>query len=199
MLTGSYHALEMNTQSIALLVNHRHWTTKKYVLISCVHLYYGIPTAISGMGARRGGRQGGTCPTLEFAKMTSYSVALQNTLKFSLVPSALAIDTLYFSLKRRKKRKIFRLRPGRAEKMVHFWYGTPKTCQIVKVSVVLPPSGKFSAGAHDLWLKYASTVLRSCGERVYRSHCECTVYVWIGMWPACVAMITGVRCEHVAE
>ena len=40
--------------------------------------------------------------------MTSYAAVLQKTLKFSLAPSALALDTLYFSLKRREKNaKIF--------------------------------------------------------------------------------------------
>ena len=48
-------------------------------------------------------------------KMTSYAAVLQNTLKFSLAPSALAINTLCFTLKRRKKRKSFRLRLRRAE------------------------------------------------------------------------------------
>ena len=32
--------------------------------------------------------------------------------------------------------------------MVIILYGAPKTCQLFKVSVVLPPSGKISAGAH---------------------------------------------------
>ena len=45
--------------------------------------------------------------------MMSYAVALQNTLK----DPALAIHTLYFNLKRLKKRKNFRLRRGRAEKL----------------------------------------------------------------------------------
>ena len=67
------------------------------------------------MGARRGG-QGGTCPPLEFEKVTSYAAALQNTLKFSLAPSALAPDTLYFSLKRREERNHFRLRLRRTAK-----------------------------------------------------------------------------------
>ena len=34
--------------------------------------------------------------------------------------------------------------------MVDFLYGAPKTCQFFKVLVVLPPSGKISAGAHDM-------------------------------------------------
>ena len=80
--------------------------------------------------------------------MKSYAAVLEKTLKFSLAPSALAIDTPYFSLKRRKKRKIFRLRRRRAEKWSIFLHGAPKTCQLFKVSVVLPPSGKISAGAH---------------------------------------------------
>ena len=50
--------------------------------------------------------------------MTSYAAVLQNALKFSLAPSALAKDTLYLSLERRKKRKIFCLRPRRAEKLI---------------------------------------------------------------------------------
>ena len=39
--------------------------------------------------------------------MTSYAAVLQNTLKVSLASSVLAIDTLYFNLKRRKNVKIF--------------------------------------------------------------------------------------------
>ena len=71
------------------------------------------------MGARRGGR-GALAPPLEFEKMTSYAAVLQNTLNFSLAPSALATDTLYFSLKRRKKRNNFRLRLRRAQKWLFF-------------------------------------------------------------------------------
>ena len=39
--------------------------------------------------------------------MTSYAALLQNTLKFSLAPSTLAIYTSKFGLKRREKQKIF--------------------------------------------------------------------------------------------
>ena len=69
------------------------------------------------MGARRGGGKGGALAPLPWnlKHMTSYAAVLRKTLKFSLAPSALAIDTLYFSLKRRKKRNIFRLRLRRAE------------------------------------------------------------------------------------
>ena len=47
--------------------------------------------------------RGALAQPLEFEKVTSYAAVLQNTLKFSLAPEALAIDTLYFSLKRREK------------------------------------------------------------------------------------------------
>ena len=80
--------------------------------------------------------------------MTSYAAVLQNTLKFSLAPSALALVTLYFSLKRREKRKKFSFAPSARRKMVDFLYGVPKTCRLFKASVILPPSGKISAGAH---------------------------------------------------
>ena len=35
--------------------------------------------------------------------------------------------------------------------MVDFVHGAPKTRQLFKVLVVLPPSGKISAGAHGLF------------------------------------------------
>ena len=63
------------------------------------------------------GNLGQLTSPLEFEKMTSYAAVLQNTVKFSLAPSALALDTLYFSLKRREKNaKNFRLRLRRAGK-----------------------------------------------------------------------------------
>ena len=98
------------------------------------------------MGARRGG---GAHAPLEFEKMTSYAAVLQNTLKFSLAPSALALYILYFSLKRREKTQKFSFAPSARRKMVDYLYGAPKTCRLSKVSVTLPPSGKISAGAHD--------------------------------------------------
>ena len=58
-------------------------------------------------GRPQGGARGGHLPPLEFEKMTSYAAVLRNTLNFSLAPSALALDTLYVSLKRRKNAKIF--------------------------------------------------------------------------------------------
>ena len=90
-------------------------------------------------GRQQGGKGEGHLPPLEFKKMTSYAAVLQNTLKFSLEPSALALDTLHFSLKRREKN---------AKNFVDLLYGAPKTCRLFKVSVILPPSGKISAGAH---------------------------------------------------
>ena len=100
------------------------------------------------MGARRGARGALAPPPLGFEKTTSYAAVLQNTLKFSLAPLALAIDTLYFNLKRCEKTQNFSFAPSARRKMVDFLYGAPKTCQLFKVSVVLPPSGKISAGAH---------------------------------------------------
>ena len=70
------------------------------------------------MGARRGG---GALAPLEFEKMTSYAAVLQNTLKFSLAPTALALDTLYFSLKRREKTQKFSFAPWARRKMVDFF------------------------------------------------------------------------------
>ena len=123
-------------------------------------LYLGTyVTVLGGLGVRWHGRpqggQGGTCPPWNLKKMTSYAAVLQNALKFSLAPSALAIDALYLSLKRRKKRKNFR-------KMVDFWYGAPKTCRFFNVLVVLPPSGKISAGAHATDWANHNTKLKIC-------------------------------------
>ena len=83
-------------------------------------------------GRPQGGGKGGHLPPLEFEKMTSYAAVLRNTLKFSLAPSALAIDILYFSLKRRKKRKNFRLRLRRAEKWSIFGTARRKRVNFLK-------------------------------------------------------------------
>ena len=87
-------------------------------------------------------------PPWNLKKMTSYVAVLQNTLNFSLAPTALAPHTLYFSLKRREKTQKFSFAPSARRKKVDFLYGAPKTCRLFKVSVILPPSGKISAGAH---------------------------------------------------
>ena len=69
--------------------------------------------------------------------MTSYAVPVEITLKFSLVPSALASHILKLSLKRRKTRENFRSRLRRAEK------------QVILVSPHgLAPSGKIPVGVH---------------------------------------------------
>ena len=60
----------------------------------------------AAMGARRGAG-GALAPSLNLKKMTSYAAFLRNALKFSLALSALAINTLKFSLKRRKKAQKF--------------------------------------------------------------------------------------------
>ena len=99
------------------------------------------------MGARRGGARGALVP-LEFEKMTSYAAVLQNTLKFSLAPSVLAIDTLYFSLKHRKNAHIFVGALG-APKTGRFFVRRPKTDQLFQVVVVSPPLEKISASAHE--------------------------------------------------
>ena len=98
-------------------------------------------------GHPQGGQRGHLPPPLEFEKMTSYAAVLQNTPKLSLAPPALATNALYFSLKRRKK-QTFSFASSTGRKVVDFLYGAPKTRQRFKVSVILPPSGKISAGAH---------------------------------------------------
>ena len=86
-----------------------------------------------------GGATWGSCPPWNLKIMTSYAVPVENTLKFSLAPSALALFTLKLRLKRRKIAKIF----VRA-------FGAPKNRSFLSVLAVLPPSGKIPAGAHVL-------------------------------------------------
>ena len=73
------------------------------------------------MGARRGvGKGRGEAlvplPSLEFEKMTTYAAVLQNTLKFSRALLVLALDILYFSLKRREKTQKFSFAPSARRK-----------------------------------------------------------------------------------
>ena len=49
-----------------------------------------------------------------------------------------------------QKTQKFSFAPSARPKMVDFLYAAPKTCRLFEVSVILPPSGKISAGAHDL-------------------------------------------------
>ena len=107
------------------------------------------------MGDRTRRQGGGTCPPpLEFEKMTSYAAVLQNTLNFSLAPSALALHTLYLSLKRRKKkRKNFRLRLRRAKKWSIFFVRRAENVSAFSKCWWFchpPHSGKISAGAHGI-------------------------------------------------
>ena len=94
--------------------------------------------SLLGHGRPAGGGGKEALPPLEFEKVASYAAVLQNTLNFSLAPSALAIDTLYSSLKRRKKAQIFRLRPRRAEKLSIFCMARRKRVNFFKELVVLP-------------------------------------------------------------
>ena len=89
------------------------------------------------IGARRGGNLGQLPPTPNLKMMTSYAVSVQNTIKFSLAPPALASNNSKLNLKRRKIRKNFRCAES-----------APKNRSFLSVHAVLPPSGKISAGAH---------------------------------------------------
>ena len=93
--------------------------------------------------APAGRGKGGHLPPLEFEKMTSYAAVLQNTLKFSLAPSALAIDTLYFSPKRRKKTQKFSFAPSARRKMVIFCTARRKRVNFFKCRWLCPPLEKF--------------------------------------------------------
>ena len=66
---------------------------------------------------------GGALAPVEFEKITSYAAVLQNTLNPSLAPSALALDTLYFSLSVAKKHKKKSFAPSARRKMVDFFVG----------------------------------------------------------------------------
>ena len=87
--------------------------------------------------AAAGGTRGALAP-FEFDKMTSYAAFLQNTLKFSLAPSALVLDTLYFSLKRREKTQKFSLAPSARRKMVNFLYGAENASTFLSVGGFAP-------------------------------------------------------------
>ena len=80
-------------------------------------------------GRPQGGQEGHLPPPWNLKKMTSYAAVLRNTLNFWLASSALAIDTLYFNLKQRKKNAQNSFATSARRKMVNFLYGAPKTCQ----------------------------------------------------------------------
>ena len=68
-----------------------------------------------------GGATWGSCPPpWNLKMMTSYAVAVENTLKFSLAQSALASTTLKLSLQRQKNRANFRLSLLCAEKVLFY-------------------------------------------------------------------------------
>ena len=82
-----------------------------------------------------GGKRALSClPALEFERMTSYAALVRNALKFSLTLSALAVNTLEFSLKKNANGPFLSMAH---RKIVNFL-----------VLVVLLRSGKISAGAH---------------------------------------------------
>ena len=103
--------------------------------------------ASAPMGARRGGGKGGTCP-LEFEKMTSYVAVLQTTLKFSHAPLALAMDTLYVSVKSRKNASIFICAFG-APKNGRFFVRRAENVSNFSRVGGFAPLWKISAGAHE--------------------------------------------------
>ena len=98
----------------------------------------------------QGGQGGHLPPPLEFEKMTSYADVLRNTLKFSLASSALAIDTLYFSLKWHKKAKTIVCAFGAPKNGQFFARRAKNMSTFLSVRLVVlppPPLKKISAGA----------------------------------------------------
>ena len=133
-----------------------------------------IPSLFCSNPFKHGRPQGGGhLPPLEFEKMTSYAAVLQNTLKFSLAPSALAIYTLYFSLKRAKKRKNFRLRLRRAEKWSIFCTARRKRVNFLKRRWFCPPLEKFLRAPIGGGLSYVGGQSRRKGQ--CRRECKVAV------------------------
>ena len=100
------------------------------------------------MGARKGegGASGALAPPpLEFEKMTSHAAVIRNTRNFSLAPMALAIDTLYFSLRRLKNAKIFVCAFG-APKNGQIFVGRAKNVSPLSVGGFAPFYGKHFCG-----------------------------------------------------
>ena len=93
-----------------------------------------------------------------------------NTLKFLLAPSLLAIDTLYFSLKRRKKRNSFRLRFRLAEKWSIFCTARQKTCQHFECWWFCP-FRNIPAGAHSSYMhKQVKYTIRQQTHLIFFHH-----------------------------
>ena len=101
------------------------------------------------MGAHRGGKGGHLSPSLEFEKNDVMCCCPTKYPKFFARAYGARLKYPIFQSKTAQKNaKIFVCAFG-APKKVNFLYGAPKTCQLFYVSVILPPSGKISAGAHD--------------------------------------------------
>ena len=85
--------------------------------------------APEGMGARREGARGSTCPPpLEFEKNDVMCCRPAKYPQFVAFGACLRYSI--FQPKTAQKPKNFRLRRRRAEEMVMFLYGAPKTCQL---------------------------------------------------------------------
>ena len=127
-------------RTLSLLVNYL--PVVFYTLHTCAMCGPWTQPAASFMGACRGARGGALAPPGIWKKKWRH---IQNALNFSLAPSALAIDTctLYFSLKRRKKRKNFRLRLRRTEKWSIFCTARRKPVIFLKCRWFCLPLEKF--------------------------------------------------------
>ena len=87
--------------------------------------------------ASSGGAKRGALAPLEVEKK---DVICCRPTKYS---TAFALDTLYFSLKRRKITHKFSFAPSARRKMVEFLCGAPKTCRLLKCRWFCPPLEKF--------------------------------------------------------
>ena len=132
-----------SSRTLSLLVNYL--PVVFYTLHTCAMCGPWTQPAASFMGACRGAR-GALAPPLEFEKMTSYT----KYPKFFARAFGACYRYMYsiFQSKTAQKTQKFSFAPPAHRKMVNFLYGAPKTCHLFKVSLVLPPSGKISAGAH---------------------------------------------------
>ena len=70
--------------------------------------------------------------------------------------------------------------PWARRKMVDFLYGAPKTCRLFKVSVILPPSGKISTGAHRLIKNIEFCPFNATTPEIFR--CSGIIRVTLGYW-----------------
>ena len=112
-----------------------------FILVTLIHNEPFLPFVATLVIDARRGQPGAVAPppplTWNLKMLMSYAVPMENTLKFSLAPLALASNTLKLSLKRRNNRENFRA------------VGAPKNRSFLSVYAVLPPSGKIPAVAHD--------------------------------------------------